>query len=136
MAGGLPEEHRRGAGPGSAPAAVGAEELVERYRSYLVVERGLVPETVVEYVRTTTLFLAEHPGRELKDLGVGEVSSFMTCQCRRLSQRSTERMATGMRSFLGFALREGLIAAPLAGAVPSAARWSGATLPGDLLPGR
>jgi site-specific recombinase XerD len=114
----------------------GAEELVERYRSYLVVERGLAPETVVEYVRTTTHFLAEHPGRWLKDMGVGEVSSFMTRQCRRLSQRSTERMATGMRSFLRFALREGLIAAPLAGAVPSAARWRGTTLPRGLAPGQ
>ncbi len=113
-----------------------AEELVERYRSYLVVERGLAPETVVEYVRTTRLFLAEHPGRELKDLGVGEVSSFMTYQCRRLSQRSTERLATGLRSFLGFALLEGLTAAPLAGAVPSAARWSGSTLPRGLAPGQ
>jgi integrase/recombinase XerD len=113
-----------------------AEELVERYRSYLVIERGLAPETIVEYVRATRLFLADHPGRALKDLGIGEVSSFMTCQCRRLSQRSTERLATGLRSFLGFALREGLIAAPLAGAVPSAARWSGATLPRGLAPGQ
>jgi site-specific recombinase XerD len=45
-------------------------------------------------------------------------------------------LATGLRSFLGFALLEGLIAAPLASAVPSAARWSGAALPRALAPGQ
>jgi site-specific recombinase XerD len=110
------------------------QELVERYRSYLVAERGLAPETVVEYGRAARLFLVEHPGRELKDLGVADVSKFMTRHCRLLSPKSTERLATGLRSFLGFALLEGLIAAPLAGAVPSAARWSGAALPRGLTP--
>jgi site-specific recombinase XerD len=108
------------------------EEVVERYRSYLVAERGLASETVVEYVRTAKLFLVEHPDRELKDLGVDGVSKFMSHHCRLLSPKSTERLATGLRSFLGFALLEGMIAVPLADAVPSAARWSGAALPRGL----
>ena len=108
-------------------------EVVERYRPYLAAERGLAPETVVEYVRSARLFLAEHPGRELKDLGVGDVSKFMTHHCRLLGPRSA-LLATGLRSFLGFALLEGLITVPLAGAVPSAARWSGAALPRWLTP--
>jgi integrase len=53
----------------------------------------------------------------------------MTRHCRHLSPRSAERLATGLRSFLGFALLDGLIATPLASAVPSTARWSGASLP-------
>jgi site-specific recombinase XerD len=110
------------------------EEVVERYRPYLVGERGLAPETVVDYVRTARLFLAEHAGRELKELGVDAVSRFMTRHCRLLSQKAAERLATGLRSFLGFALLEGLIVTPLAGAVPSAARWSGAALPRGLAP--
>jgi len=110
------------------------DEVVERYRPYLAAERGLAPETVVEYVRSARLFLVEHPGRELEDLGVGDVSKFMTRHCRLLSPKSTERLATGLRSFLGFALLEGLITVPLAGAVPSAARWSGAALPRGLTP--
>jgi len=112
------------------------EKVVERYRPYLADERGLARETVVEFLRAAGLFLAEHSGRGLKELGVGDVSKFMTRHCRRLSPKSTERLATGLRSFLGFALLEGLIAAPLASAVPSAARWSGAALPRALAPGQ
>lgn len=112
------------------------EELVERYRTYLLAERGLTPETAVEYVRAARLFLAEHAGRELEDLSVGDVSRFMTHHCRLRSPKAAELLATGLRSFLGFALLGGLIAAPLAGAVPSAARWSGAALPRGLAPGQ
>lgn len=82
------------------------------------------------------LFLVEHPGRELDAVGIGDVSRFMTRHCRLVSQKSVERLATGLRSFLGFALLEGAIVVPLAGAVPSAARWSGAALPRGLAPGQ
>lgn len=112
------------------------ERLAERYRGYLVAERGLAPETVVGYVRAVKLFLAEQPGRKLEDLGVPDVSRFMTHRCRLLSPKTAECLATALRSFLSFALLEGLIAAPLASAVPSAARWSGAALPRGLAPGQ
>jgi site-specific recombinase XerD len=78
--------------------------------------------------------LVEHSGHELHDLDAGDVSRFVTRQCRRLSVRSAERLVNGMRSFLRFALAEGLITAPLASAVPSVARWSGAGLPRGLAP--
>jgi integrase/recombinase XerD len=83
-----------------------AEELVERDRRYLVVERGLATETVVEYVRAALLFLVQHPGRALDDVGIGDVSSFMTRHSRLVSSKSVERLAAGLRSFLGFALLE------------------------------
>jgi site-specific recombinase XerD len=127
-------------GIGVAPAPVPAppqcwlDEVFEQYRPYLAFERGLAPETVDLYERAARLFLSEHAGRELKELGVDDVSKFMTRHCRLLSPKSVERLATGLRSFLGFALLEGWIAAPLAGAVPSAARWRGAALPRGLTP--
>jgi site-specific recombinase XerD len=108
------------------------EELLVRYRRYLLDERGLATKTVIARERTAQLFLAEHSGRELGDLDGGDVSRFVTRQCRRLSTRSAERLVNGLRSFLRFALVEGLIAAPLTGAVPSVARWSGAGLPRGL----
>jgi integrase/recombinase XerD len=114
------------------PPTTPEEELVERFRRYLLTERGLASQTVELYAPSAALFLAEHPGRELKDVDAGDVSRFMTRHCRRLSRRSAERLATGIRSFLGFALLEGLIAVPLASAVPSTARWSGAGLPRGL----
>jgi site-specific recombinase XerD len=110
------------------------EELVDRYRVYLVEERGLAPKTVIARERTARLFLAEHSGRELRDLDAGDVSGFVTRQCRRLTVRSAERLVNGMRSFLRFALVEGLITVPLAGAVPSVARRTGAGLPRGLDP--
>jgi site-specific recombinase XerD len=64
------------------------EELVERYRAYLVDERGLARKTVVARERTARLFLVEHPGRVLHDLDASDVSRFVTRQCRRLSERS------------------------------------------------
>ena len=121
----------------STTAAVGHERsaqqvLIERYGDFLTAERGLEPETVANYVRVVTLFLAAQMGHELDELNAADVSGFMTSQCRRVSARQAQRLATGLRSFLGFALVEGLISTPLAGAVPSVARWSGAGLPRGL----
>lgn len=112
------------------------DDLVERYRRYLLTERGLAEETVVEYVRVTVPFLREHAGRGFGNLVAGDVSGFVTRECQAVSARTAERLATGLRSFLGFALLEGMIATPLASAVPSAARWSGASLPRGLAPGQ
>ncbi len=82
--------------------------------------------------QTAQLLLAEHSGRELRDLDASDVSRFVTRQCRHLSPRSAERLVNGLRSFLRFALVEGLITAPLASVVPSVARWSGTSLPRGL----
>jgi integrase/recombinase XerD len=118
----------------SAPAgAQSAEEaVVGRFRRYLLDERGLARKTVIGQERTVRLLLAEHPAVALNDLNAGDVSRFVTRQCRDLSRRSAERLVNGLRSFLRFALVEGLIRAPLANAVPSVARWSVAGLPRGL----
>jgi site-specific recombinase XerD len=123
---------------GVTPAALarspmsGLEELIERYVAYLVDERGLARKTVIAHERTARLFLAEHADRQLRELGAGDVSRFVTGQCRRLSVRSAERLVNGMRAFLRFAVAEGLVTTPLANAVPSVARRSGAGLPRGL----
>jgi site-specific recombinase XerD len=122
--------------PLPAPRQSWEEELVVRYRRYLLDERGLAGKTVVARERTAVLFLAEYPGRELHDLDSADVSRFVTGQCRRVSPRSAERLVNGLRSFLRFALAEGLITAPLANAVPSVARRSGAGLPRGLAGGQ
>ena len=109
-----------------------ADELVERYRRFMLDERGVMPDTVANYVRALAPFLVEHSERALGDLEAGDVTRFMTGQCRRLSSRGLERLASSLRSFFGFALAEGLITVPLANAVPSAARWSVAGLPQGL----
>jgi integrase/recombinase XerD len=110
------------------------EELLERYRGYLVVERGLQEETATLYLRTVTPFLAEHRVDRFDALTAGDVARFVTRRCRALSVRGAERLVTCLRSFLGFVFLEGLIGLPLAASVPSTARWSGASLPRGLAP--
>jgi integrase/recombinase XerD len=122
--------------PLPAPRQSLAEDVVDRYGRYLLDERGLARKTVIIRERTARLFLAEHSGRELQDLDAGDVSRFVTQQCRRMTARSAQRLVDGLRSFLRFALVEGLTTAPLASAVPSVARWSGASLPRGLARGQ
>src|SRR5450755_2166243 len=59
----LPLEYLRevGAVPESVPAVVGdaMDELLEGYREYLLLERGLACRTIVEYQRTARLFLEQ-----------------------------------------------------------------------------
>lgn len=123
---------------GMAPVTVevqahsGQQMLIERYRDYLEVERRLAADTVTNYVRVVALFLTVHTGHGLDELNAADISRFMTSQCGQVSVRAAERLATGLRSFLRFALVEGLISVPLTGAVPSVARWSGAGLPRGL----
>lgn len=121
--------------PGSLPGCP-EDELVERYRHYLMAERGLAPATIERCLRTARLLLAHQHGGQLAELTIADVTSFMTRHCGRLSVASAKLLATGLRSFLTFAHLEGLIAVPLAGAVPSAACWSGAALPRALAPGQ
>jgi len=120
--------------PKPDPPRSDVDVLIERYGRFVLDERGLAPDTVTNYVRPLRIFLAEHAGRALHELVAADVSRFMTRQTTRLSARGLERAATSLRSFLGFALAEGLIDAPLANAVPSAARWSIVGLPRALTP--
>ncbi len=99
-------------------------------------ERGLARKTVIARERTARLFLAERSGRELHDLDGADITRFVTRRCRQLSVRSAERLVNGLRSFLRFALVEGLITVPLAAAVPSVARWRAVGLPRGLAPGQ
>lgn len=117
-----------------APPRTDADMLLERYRLFLLDERGLSLDTARNYERPLRIFLSEHDGCRLHELTAGDVTRFMTRQTARLSVRGLERAATSLRSFFGFALAEGLIDLPLANAVPSAARWSVAGLPRSLAP--
>jgi len=108
--------------------------LIGRYRRFVLDERGLMLDTVENYERPLRVFIAE-AGCEVDTWTAADVSRFMTLQARQTSARGLERSATSLRSFLRFALVEGLTDKPLAHAVPSAARWSVAGLPRGLAPG-
>lgn len=119
--------------PGEERPWTGADGLLAEYRRFLLTERGLEPDTIENYERPLRLFMAE-AGCAVSDWVAADVSRFMTAQAGRLSPRGMERTATSLRSFLRFALVEGLNETSLVHAVPSAPRWSVAGIPRGLAP--
>jgi integrase/recombinase XerD len=122
--------------PVAARAEGELERLIERYRHYLVRERGLAARTVVGYEATTRLFLTGRmstEGLDLAGLGGADVTRFVLRESRRRNVGSAKYLVTGLRSLLRFLHLEG--AAPaLAEAVPTVAGWRGAALPRALDP--
>ena len=126
-------------GLGVAPAAATASpatatgQLLARYASYLATGRGLAQATVMLNVRLVRPFLLqrEHDrdGRlDLEQLTAAEVRGFVVAQSRQ-RPRSVKRIVSALRSLLGFLHVDGIIGAPLAGAVPSPAGWTLTGLP-------
>jgi integrase/recombinase XerD len=106
------------------------DELIERFRTYMLEERGVTEDTVECYVRAAVSpFLEEHGRRDLDAIDVADITRFVTRRCRTLSYGWASHCVTGLRSFLSFALLDGLVDKPLAAAVPSVAHWNGAGLP-------
>ena len=109
----------------------GEGELLERYRGYLVDERGLVERVVSRWLQAAALFLADCPGpaRGGPAVGAAEVAAFLARELPQRGISSGSDLAAALRSFLRFLHVEGLLAAPLAQAVPPVAGRRGAGLP-------
>jgi integrase/recombinase XerD len=125
---------RLGVAPAAAePALTAAETLLERYRAYLTVERGLTRATARGYVDAVRPFLegrADTAGElELRGLRAADVLGFVLAECPQRRPGSAKLIVTGLRSLLGFLHVEGLVTRPLAAAVPSVAGWRLAGLP-------
>lgn len=108
------------------------DELVERYRRYLVEERGLVQSTVRYYVMEARSFLTGwvgDGGSRLGELGAAQVTGFVVDQCARRGVGSAKILVTALRSLLRFLLLDGLVAVDLSAAVPAVAGWRGSWLP-------
>src|SRR5258708_17636362 len=76
----------------------------------------------------------EHDGTvALEQLTAGEVRAFVLAQARK-QPRSAKRIVTALRSLLRFLHVDGILAVPLAGAVPSPAGDALAGLPPALEP--
>jgi integrase/recombinase XerD len=124
---------RSGVVPG-APAVVlaAAGEIVEKFRRYLVTERGLGAGTITNYVHVAHLFLHEVGDVGLADLArleAAQVQRFVLAESGRRSVASTKTVVTGLRSLLRFFHVAGLTEASLVGAVPTVSGWTGTWLP-------
>jgi site-specific recombinase XerD len=118
--------------PPQASQRVSAEQLLlDRYRSYLVTERGMVEQGVLRWVQAAERFMADHPGLavDTAELRAAGVSAFCARELPRRPGSSARNLAAALRSFLRFLHVEGLIETPLAQAVPPVSGSKGAGLP-------
>jgi integrase/recombinase XerD len=133
----LPLEYLRevGAVPELMPAVVDdpVDELLDRYRGYLLRERGLASRTIVEYQRTARLFLERRPvGLELERLAAADVSGFLARECPRRTVAGARHLVAGLRPLLRYLHVAGLIELPLVWAVPGVADLRDRSLPRGL----
>lgn len=129
---------RLGVSPTIAVDSVSApvDVLVERFRRYLLAERGLTVAAARGYVDLIRPFVAgcvRVTGADLVALTPGEVTSFMVSQSHRLAPKTVQRLASALRSLLRFWYVDGVLAAPLAEVVPKVANRR-AALPQALQP--
>jgi len=119
------------------PLAGPAEELLERYREHLGVERGLARTTVVKYEHVARLFL-NHLSKGGRPVAVevldgAAVIRFMAQECRNCRVGAAKNRVKGLRSLLRFLYQEGLTGS-LVDAVPTVAGWADAHLPKGMGP--
>jgi integrase/recombinase XerD len=104
-----------------------ADVLLERYRGYLLGERGLAPGTVRWCVARVRTFVTAHidpddvDGGSLRGLTSGDVAAFVLRTCRDLSPKAAQQTASAMRSLLRFLHYAGVLPVSLLGAVPKVA---------------
>jgi integrase/recombinase XerD len=108
--------------PQTAPPASVAADLLERYRGYLLAERGLQVATARGYADLVRPFIAECVGGgRLQRLTAGEVSAFLVAESARLAPTTLQRLASALRSLLRLWHAEGLVGVSLVEAVPKVA---------------
>lgn len=100
------------------------ELLLERYRRYLLGERGLGARSArgyVDLVRPFVLARARNAGVDLAGVSAADVVGFVLTVSGARTPKTAQRAVSALRSFLRFCHVEGLLAVPLAAAVPSVA---------------
>ena len=115
------------------------EVELERYRQYLLVERGLSVITARIYVDAVRPFLAGRVSTDanrldLRAMRSGDVVTFVVGRCPGLPRGAAKQATTALRSLLRYLHLTGEIARPLVGAVPSVAGWRLVGLPRGLEP--
>jgi site-specific recombinase XerD len=107
------------------------EVLAERYRRWLVTDRGLAEATVVRYVKLARSFLNQRlTGRgEVESLSGTDIVAFLLAESERLSVGSVKGRVGELRSLLRFLYLQGLTPRPLGAAVPPVAGWRDTGVP-------
>ncbi len=115
------------------------EDLLGRYRDYLIGERGLTSGTARGYVDFVRPFVATRRHGEMLDfagLSVADVTGFVLSACPGRAVGSAKLIVCSLRSLLGWLHLTGATAGSLVSAVPSVAGWRLSGLPKGLEPGQ
>lgn len=124
--------------PPPQPAPLGpVDALLERYRGYLLSERGLTARTARGYADTVRPFLAARvcgDGLDLAGLTGAEVIGFVVAACPPRATGSAKLIVCALRSLLTFLHVTGEVPAPLVAAVPPVAGHRMTGLPKGLEP--
>jgi integrase/recombinase XerD len=106
------------------PVSGPVEETLERYRNYLLLERGIVNGTACRYIELALPFLQAKASPDgltldLQSLTAADVVAFIVTSCPRLSRAIAALTVTALRSLLGFLHLEGATDRSLVSTVPS-----------------
>ena len=113
------------------------EELLGRYRDYLLCERGLTAGTVRGYVDCVRPFAAGRARGDALDLAAvtaADVTGFVLATCPARAVGSAKLIVCALRSLLGWLHLTGQVPVSLAAAVPAVAGWRLSGLPKGLEP--
>ena len=113
---------------GRSSSTAPVEVVAERYRRWLVAERGLAEATVVRYVKLARLFLRERL-TVLDSLSGTDVVVFLLAESERLSIGSVKGRVGELRSLLRFLYLQGLTPRPVAAVIPPVAGWRDTGVP-------
>jgi len=112
-----------------------AQLLGDRYRRYLLEERGIAAKTALHYVLHVNRFLAQRFGTgptNPSQLRGSDSIQYVQRIAREYNPPQTKTVVTGLRSFLRYLQYCGDIDTDLASAVPAVAYWRLTSLPKHL----
>ncbi len=125
-------------GPAPAPPTA-VDELIGRYRQWLVTDRALAPATVLRYEKLARRFLGEQAAPDgavrVEDLSGADVIAFLLAECARLTVGPAKGRVAELRALLRFLYLQGLTPRFLSAAVPPVAGWRDTTVPAGLAAG-
>lgn len=125
--------------PAVKPVAEGpVEQLLNCYRRYLLVERGLTQGTARGYVDNVRPFVAARvhgSALDLAGIDAADVTGFVREACPGRAVGSAKLIVCALRSLLRWLHLTGQVPVPLAVAVPAVAGWKLSRLPKGLEPG-
>lgn len=114
-----------------------AQIILNRYRQFLITERGLATVTVGRYIDCLRPFLDGRMAAGNLDLGgltPADITAFVVAWCPCLNSGVAKLTVTALRSFLGFLHLDGVTERSLVPAVPKVTRRRLAGLPKGLEP--